>query len=161
MKKRGRPSVRRKDPPTVSPDGVRPWGRLVNPDPAMHYVYANPNDEEMGVGYYEDLGYEMVLRTEGGVKSAVRGVNRGDHVTTLHGMILMQIPKGDFEDPQPGTRAHLVANGQATADETERKIIAKGARGMDKFRGFHGLSHVHGVTMLNETEAGREVTFHG
>ena len=152
-KARGR-VIRRKDPPTRSPDGARPWGRLKNPDPAMHYVFANPSDELMGVEYYESLGYEQVKKTEGGVRSVVCDkTDMGSVVTTLHGQILVQIPLGDEDDPVEGTKAYLDAPGQRHIDEIERKIIKKGCP--DGLRGFHG------VELMNETERGKAVYLNG
>ena len=63
-----RNAVARKDPPMRAPDIEDQWGKLKDPDPAMHYVAADPGNPFMGVAYYEARGYRQVLRAPGGVR---------------------------------------------------------------------------------------------
>lgn len=133
-KKRKQPV--RRDPPTRTPDGARPWDKLKNPDPEMHYVYANPSDDLMGVSYYESLGYTQVIKTEGGVRSVMDTKGDSDGVVTSLHCVLMQIPKA--------LKAELDAPGQAHADELEKRIIKKG--GIDGLRGQGGFLQVQNET---------------
>jgi hypothetical protein len=151
-RKRAHPVVR-KDPKTRTPDGARPWDKLKNPNPAMHYVVASPNDPLQGVRYYETLGYEPVVRTEGGV-SAVMAVGEKNSTFVMAGPepgLLMQIPLGDPKDPQQGTKAWLDAPGQAHCDEVEKRIIKKGGGGYDGLRGQHGYTEIVNETSRNRT----------
>lgn len=138
-----RPHVRRHDPPSRPPDGVRPWDKLENPDPKMHYVFVDPNSEFFGIPYYEALGYEQVLRTDGGVRSVMKTKgDSGSVVTSLH-QVLMQIPldeKRKLDDP-----------GQRDCDEIDKRILKPG--GVDGLRGKGGY-----LSIVNETDRNRVET---
>lgn len=146
FKRKGRKPIVRKDPPTRAPDGSQPWGKLRNPDPEKHYVCVDPNNPLHGVEYYEHLGYTQTLKTEGGPRFVLRGKGDGDSVISQMGSILMEIPLGDTEDPQEGTKAFLDYPGQAEADAIERRIVNKKGTGVDPIRGRHGY-----FAVVNET----------
>jgi len=144
-----RNGVVRKDPPTRAPDGALPWGKLKDPDPTMHYVFVDPGSPFHGVDYYEQRGYTQVLFTEGGVRPVLGGKgDAGSVITNLH-QVLMQIPLGDPDDPQEGTKAFLDAPGQAACDRIERKMVQK--RGAAD--GFRGINPDH-FAIVNDPDGG-------
>lgn len=135
------------DPRSRPPDGARPWDKLVNADPDRHYVYVDPNSEMYGTDFYESIGYEQEVRTEGGVRPAV-GKTKGDSgnaITVMH-QILMSCPlevKADLDRFGVGG-----SGGQERIDKIERKILKPG--GIDGLRGMHGYFDV-----VDETSAPR------
>ena len=111
-------TTKRIDPPARSADGTLPYDQLIDADPRMHYVYANPNDEATGVPFYEARGYEPVLYSRDGVKSALgRRAKEGQAITML-GQVLMARPIEEHEAE--------VARGQLRADAIDRAITASG-----------------------------------
>lgn len=147
-KRQARKRLVRKDPPTRAPDGSQPWGKLRNPDRTKHYVFVDPNHPFHGIEYYEALGYVQTIRTEGGPRCVMEGKgDSGSLITQMH-QVLMEIPLGDAEDPQPGTKAFLDYPGQAEADAMERRIVNKKGTGVDPIRGRHGQ-----FAVFNETSA--------
>ncbi len=109
---------KRLDPKSRPADGRRPYDQLVNSDPHRHYVLANPNDELTGVSYYENLGYEVERRSEGGVRPAVGKTCREGELQTVLGQVLMSCPIAEWKA--------RVAEGQGVSDAWERRMLKDG-----------------------------------
>jgi len=111
----------RKDPTPRPINSGSPYFELTNPDPDRRYVWVYKGAQEMGVDYYEGLGYEPVQYVAGGVKSRVgKTFKSGDYVES-RGHVLMQTTKARaqeiFEVGEDG------ASGQQAADVIERRMF--------------------------------------
>ena len=111
----------RKDPAPRPINSGSPYFELSNADPERRYVWVFKAAAEMGVDYYEGLGYEPVQYTPGGVKSRVgKALKPGDYVES-RGHVLMQTTKERaqeiYEFGEDGV------SGQRAADEIERRMF--------------------------------------
>lgn len=124
---------KRRDPSSKRElDHSAEWTKLRDKDPEVKYILASLENPTSGVDYYEDLGYEVILHEEGGVKFGA-GANkpRLGEPMEMFGCVLMGIHKDDWEDiQQHGPDGQ---SGYALHDELEKTIIAPG--GMDSMRG--------------------------
>src|SRR5256885_6878653 len=87
---------KRVDPKSVPTDGYRHPEKILNRDPARHYVWVNPNDEDCGVSAYQANCYEFERHTEDGVV-VPRGSVKEDGVWTFKGQKLMSCPLEMFQ----------------------------------------------------------------
>jgi hypothetical protein len=128
-------TVVRKDPIKRHIDAVSPWNSIKGADPERHYVWVNPNSE-MGLEYYEHLGYDVEEKRVGGPSVAGGRTTQDGQPITMRGHVLMSC---DAE-----TRERLVEvgpdgqGGQREIDRLEDRIIDKRS-GMDPLRGMVGL----------------------
>ena len=107
---------KRSDPKSRPADGRRAYDEVDRKDPNRHYVFANPNDEMTGVDSYLAQGYEVENKRPDGPKARV-GKTTGDTVVS-NGMVLVSRPMSDHEAE--------VADGQARADQMDRRILKDG-----------------------------------
>lgn len=123
--------VAKSAPKMKSPD-TNPLADLINCDPDRKYVYVDPNNDIVGVAFYEALGAVVETKREGGPRPRVgKTLGDGDAVTVL-GQILMSYPKERHEEiVQQGEWG---AGGQSYVDKLESKITKPG--GVDGFRGY-------------------------
>lgn len=110
------PARKRIDPKSTPADGSRHPERVLKRDPAKHYVWVNPNDEDCGVSSYLANGYEIERQSADGVL-VPRG-NAKDGVWTFKGQVLMSCPLEDEEARR--------AEGQSMADAVDRRILRDG-----------------------------------
>lgn len=107
---------------------------ILNGDPKKSYVWAYKASE--AIGFYENRGYEIVMRTADGPRSAVarkKNVTMGVPVE-WNDNVLMAIDASEL--------AEYTAAGQAHVDELESRIISKGG-GVDNLRGINGIRSRH------------------
>lgn len=116
----------RKDPPQRKLEGYHST-ELVNRDPSKKYVFAHQKDEDMGVTFFEHLGYEKVYATEGGVRMAIKKPVLGNLIE-YRGHVLME---ADAEELRARWE-HM----QREADAREKAIV-KNRSGIDPQRGIN------------------------
>lgn len=118
----------RKDPSPRHTDGQATGQRgsafttIVNGDPSKRYVLAWKADEQTGMAYYEALGYDVVLYSEGGPRLAGIRANRtktGEAVE-FRGCVLMCIDKD--EHARMEREGDGFSLGSAWADQLEARI---------------------------------------
>lgn len=122
-------------------EGYGPW-RVTNKDPEMHYVLVDKTNRDLGVSYYESLGYEIVRATrEGPSLSGGKTTRKESDVIEHRDLVLMQISKEDLAELEKyGPDGN---SGQAFADLLEKQILDKRG-GMDPLRGLSGVMGKHG-----------------
>jgi hypothetical protein len=141
-----KPSVRR-DPAPRRVDRTIGQFAIKGADPTKSYVWAYKVGD--AVGYYENLGYEVVLHAEDGphaITARKRSTKPGEPVESF-GQLLMSIDKTEL--------AEMEAERQAEVDQMEARIISKGG-GVDSLRGIHGVRGRDGSPVLgfeNKTTA--------
>lgn len=150
IKSRG-PAVR-KDPPQRPVDRSLQQGGIKNADPSKHYVWAYKVGLG-GVGYYENLGYDVEVKRPGGVHcvSLRKGqVGEGQPIEWQDN-VLMSIDKSALAEQE--------ALAQADVDALERRILSPGGV-VDGLRGISGTRARDGsaaISMVNETSEGSTV----
>ena len=136
----------RKDPPQRPVDRSLQQGAIKNADPSKHYVWAYKVGLG-GVGYYENLGYDVEVKRPGGVHcvSLRKGqVGEGQPIEWQDN-VLMSIDKAVL--------AKQEALAQADVDELERRILSPGGV-VDGLRGISGTrarDNSAAISMVNET----------
>lgn len=130
----------RRDPAPRRPDRTAAWGAIKNSDPTREYVWVYKASAHGGIGYYENLGYDIEVTRSGGPRcmSARKDVPEGSPVEFMDN-VLMSISK---ELKQQDYEA-----GQAEVDEMEARIISKGG-GVDSLRGINGIRGRDGAPVL-------------
>ena len=134
---------RRNDPKPRSIDGSARWTKIKGRNPDKKYVMVYAGNTEMGVAYYQDMGYQVV--DAGGQESLAVGdvVNKGQELTA-RGHVLMSVGnERHAEIEQYGSEDN---GGQQLADEMEDMILDK--RGTDTLRGLGGP---RGLSIENDT----------
>ncbi len=126
--------------------------RLKNRDPQKHYHWATEGGT-FGRDFYEAMGFEVELYTEGGVGLLMGGHSRarremGQPITQL-GLVLMSCPLELWTAMNEG--------GQKIADATEQKMITRRVT-QDTMRGID-LRGPHGPIMSVENETGPAVPY--
>lgn len=101
-----------------------------------------------GIGYYENMGYEVELvRPDGPTCVAQRKARNEGQPVEFMDNVLMSIDKAIADEDE--------AAGQLEVDELEKRIIAPGG-GVDTLRGIQGLRGRDGAAVLsyeNKTSA--------
>lgn len=148
FKQNPRNASARRDPPPRRIDRQASWGAIKNADPAKKYVWVYKASQHGGIGYYENMGYEVEVIREGGPTCVAqrKARNEGQPVEFMDN-VLMSIDKAVAEEDE--------AAGQLEVDELERRIIAPGG-GVDTLRGIQGLRGRDGGSVLsyeNKTSA--------
>jgi hypothetical protein len=131
----------RRDPPPRRVDRTAAWGAIKNSDPTKKYVWVYKASQHGGIGYYENMGYEVEMqRTDGPFCVAARkGVREGQPVEFMDN-VLMSI---DIAEAQLDYEA-----GQAEVDELESRII-RASGGVDTLRGIQGVRGRDGSPVLS------------
>ncbi len=111
----------RNDPAPRPVNSGSPYCELVNTQADRRYVWVYKAAPEMGVDYYESIGYEPVQYTPGGVKTRVgKPLKSGDYIES-RGHVLMQTTaeraKEIYETGEDGN------SGQQGADVIERRMF--------------------------------------
>lgn len=111
----------RKDPTPRPINGASTYFALVNPSPDKEYRWIYKAAAEMGVDYYEAIGYVPVQYTEGGVRARVGKALKPGAFIESRGHLLMEIEKDRaqeiYENGEDGD------SGQAAADIIEKKMF--------------------------------------
>jgi hypothetical protein len=131
----------RKDPPPRRVDRTAAWGAINNADPTKKYVWVYKASQHGGIGYYENMGYDVEIQRADGpfCVAARKGVREGQPVEFMDN-VLMSIDK-ELE-------AQDYAAGQAEVDELESRII-KASGGVDTLRGIQGVRGRDGSPVLS------------
>lgn len=138
------PSARR-DPPPRAVDRSLQQGAIRNADPEKHYVWAYKVGVG-GVGYYENLGYDVEIRRPGGpyCVSVRKGGGEAQPIEWQDN-VLMSIDKTVL--------AEDYAAQQSEVDAMERRILSPGGV-VDGLRGIPGTrsrDNSAAISMVNET----------
>ena len=139
------PAVR-KDPAPRPVDRRLQQGAIKNADPSKHYVWAYKVGLG-GVGYYENLGYDVEVKRPGGVHcvSLRKGqVGEGQPIEWQDN-VLMSIDKSALAEQE--------AAAQLEVDALERRILSPGGV-VDGLRGISGTrarDNSAAISMVNET----------
>lgn len=130
----------RRDPAPRRVDRSAAWGGIKNADPEKDYVWVYKASAHGGVGYYENLGYDVETVRSNGVKSlsARKNVAEGQPIEFMDN-VLMSRPKALSQEDYEA--------GQAEVDEMEARIISKGG-GVDSLRGISGIRGRDGAPVL-------------
>jgi len=99
---------KRHDPPSTSADGWKPLDRVNGKDPARHYIFANPNDEDCGVPSYEADGYEIERQRPDGPKLPGCRSKPGEPISRK-GQWLMSAPMEIYAAKYDGVQAEADA----------------------------------------------------
>lgn len=107
-------SKARKDPANRHADGDAITTGLKDADPEMSYVYVNENAQEMGVSFYEEIGFERCTYGDGNPRPIFGRTGKPGDYVTFRGHVLMAMPKADHEKIKlygaPGA-GHGIAHG--------------------------------------------------
>lgn len=137
----------RRDPPPRRIER-RQDSAIKNADPEKKYVWVYKASQFGGIGYYENMGYEVEMQRDGGPMSvSARKARHEGQPVEFGDAVLMSIDKAIAEEDE--------AAGQLEIDEMERRIIAPGG-GVDSLRGVHGVRGRDGNATLffeNKTSA--------
>ena len=148
QKQNPRNASARRDPPPRRIDRQASWGAIKGGDPTKHYVWVYKASQHGGIGYYENMGYEVEVVREGGPTCIAQRKARSEgQPVEFMDNVLMSIDKALLEEDYQA--------GQAEVDEMERRIIAPGG-GVDTLRGVQGLRGRDGSAVLsfeNKTSA--------
>lgn len=110
----------RKDPVQRPTNGGSTYFDLVNPSPDKEYRWVYKAAPEMGVDYYEAIGYVPVQAQDGGVRARVGKKLASGAFIESRGHLLMETTKERaqeiFEHGEDG------GSGQSMADAIERKM---------------------------------------
>lgn len=126
-------------------DSTLNQGALKNADPAKKYVWVNKVDQLGGIGYYENLGYDIVLKREGGPTCATsrKGAPDGSPVEFM-GHVLMEIEK-EVADA-------AAEEGMGSVYALQRRILGPGAgEKLDDIKGIKGRDHSRVLGLENKT----------
>lgn len=119
-------SSNKRDPRHRHHDGARLWNELVNADPSKRYIWVNKSAQDQGIGYYEGLGYEIVLESPDGKHAKpARGRTVGEgSAVEMRGNVLMCIDRKVHEEMY--RQGWDGDGGQEFFDEIEDRILGKG-----------------------------------
>lgn len=139
------PAVR-KDPAPRPVDRSLQQGAIKNADPSKHYVWAYKVGLG-GIGYYENLGYDVEYKRPGGVHcvSLRKGLEGEGKPIEWQDNILMSIDKSVLAEQE--------AAAQLEVDALERRILSPGGI-VDGLRGISGTrarDNSAAISMVNET----------
>lgn|GEM_PF-1891545 len=145
------PAVR-KDPAPRPVDRRLQQGAIKNADPSKHYVWAYKVGVG-GVGYYENLGYDIEVKRPGGVHcvSLRKGqVGEGQPIEWQDNL-LMSIDKTALAEQE--------AEAQLEVDALERRILSPGGvtDGLRGINGTRGRGNLPAISLENETSANTSV----
>lgn len=88
-------AAQRKDPAPRHADGGA-WGsHIKNADPNRKYVWVNEAAQEMGVEFYEELGYVRETNAPSGPRPVAGKTSKPGDFVTLRGHVLMSIDKAE------------------------------------------------------------------
>jgi hypothetical protein len=137
--------VKRTDPRARPIDPMEAMTRIQDADPEMRYVWA-PEHGMHDVLYYESMGYEKVILTEGGPRPLRLGKSTKEGPIMQFGSILMCKSKESYAD-------EIFDPGQAEMDAIERKIYDKdfARREISKVDGVRGMIGQESIDAVNET----------
>jgi hypothetical protein len=135
----------RKDPPRAAVDRSLQQGAIKGGDPTKHYVWAYKVGLG-GVGYYENLGYEVEIKRPGGpfCVSLRKGLGDGQPIEWQDN-VLMSIEKTILAEQE--------AIAQLEVDALERRILSPGGV-VDGLRGISGTrarDNSAAISLENET----------
>jgi hypothetical protein len=135
----------RKDPPPREVDRSLQQGQIRGGDPSKHYVWAYKVGLG-GVGYYENLGYDIEVKRPGGpyCTSLRKSVGDGSPIEWQDNL-LMSIDKTELAEQE--------AIAQLEVDATERRILSPSSV-VDGLRGIQGTrsrSNGAAISLVNET----------
>ncbi len=137
----------RKDPPRAPVDRSLQQGAIKGGDPAKHYVWAYKVGQG-GVGYYENLGYDVEIKRPGGpfCISLRKGVGDGQPIEWMDNT-LMSIDKTVLAEQE--------AAAQLEVDALERRILSPGGvvDGLRGIAGTRGRDNSAAISLENETTA--------
>ena len=135
----------RKDPPTRAVDRSLQQGQIRGGDPTKHYVWAYKVGLG-GVGYYENLGYDIEVKRPGGPYCTSLRKSAGDgSPIEWQDNLLMSIDKTELAEQE--------AIAQLEVDATERRILSPSSV-VDGLRGIQGTrsrSNGAAISLVNET----------
>lgn len=97
------------------------WNQLRNRDPNLEYRWVYTGDKDQGITYYATMGFEPVVKREGGViaVSAPRSLKDGDEIV-VQDNLLMSISKEEYKEiVQWGV---FGKTGLAWAEQLERRM---------------------------------------
>lgn len=137
--------AKRRDPAVKRVDRTLAWGALKNADPAKKYVYVNKADQLGGIGYYENIGYEIETKRDGGpvCGSLRKGTPNGSPIEFM-GHVLMSIDKEEVEAQD--------AEGMESVIAMQRRILGPGAgEKLDDIRGIRGRDNTRVLGLENKT----------
>lgn len=136
----------RKDPPTRPVDRSIQQGSIKNADPSKHYVWAYKVGVG-GVGYYENLGYDVEVKRPGGVHcvSLRKGMVGEGQPIEWQDNVLMSIDKSVLAEQE--------ALAQQDVDALERRILSPGGvvDGLRGINGTRGRDNSAAISLENET----------
>ncbi len=137
----------RKDPPTRAVDRSLQQGAIKGGDPTKHYVWAYKVGVG-GVGYYENLGYDVEIKRPGGpfCVSLRKTGGEGQPIEWFDN-ILMSIDKSALAEQE--------AVAQLEVDALERRILSPGGvvDGLRGISGTRGRDNSAAISLENETTA--------
>jgi hypothetical protein len=74
------------------------WNKITNYDPNKKYIWANTQDKNQGVAYYESIGYRAEVKSEGGVSAPyARKLREGEEIL-VRDMLLMSMSKEEAQE---------------------------------------------------------------
>lgn len=142
----------RKDPPPRAVDRSLQQGAIKGGDPSKHYVWAYKVGLG-GVGYYENLGYDVEIKRPGGPFCvSLRKVGGENQPIEWQDNVLMSIDKSILAEQE--------AAAQLEVDALERRILSPGGV-VDGLRGISGTrarDNTAAISLENET-TGNSVEF--
>lgn len=141
----------RKDPPARAVDRSLQQGAIKGGDPSKHYVWAYKVGLG-GVGYYENIGYDVEIKRPGGpfCVSMRKSVGDGQPIEWQDN-VLMSIDKEELAEQE--------AAAQLEVDALERRILSPGGvvDGLRGINGTRGRSNEAAISLVNETTANQTV----
>jgi len=145
IKSRAPAATARKDPPPREVDRSLQQGQIRGGDPSKHYVWAYKVGLG-GVGYYENLGYDIEVKRPGGpyCTSLRKSIGDGSPIEWQDNL-LMSIDKTELAEQE--------AIAQLEVDAMERRILSPSSV-VDGLRGIQGTrsrSNGAAISLVNET----------
>jgi len=133
-----RPKRARPDPAPRHIDGSAVWANVDNRDPNREYVLVHRGNPELGIPYYESMGYRVEeYKGPAGVKlRAGQTCKEGEEISN-RGMVLMSCTKQRKQEI--ARRGPDGQSGLDLADEHERRIIDRERGGIDGLRGMRDI----------------------
>lgn len=135
----------RKDPPPRAVDRSLQQGAIKGGDPSKHYVWAYKVGLG-GVGYYENLGYDVEIKRPGGpfCVSLRKGIGDGQPIEWQDN-VLMSIDKSVVAEQE--------AAAQLEVDAIERRILSPGGvvDGLRGIAGTRGRDNSAAISLENST----------
>lgn len=136
----------RKDPAKARVDRSLQMGGIKNNDPSKKYVWAYKASQYGGVGYYENLGYDIEVVRDGGpyCVSVRKNIANGSPIEWMDN-VLMSISLADI--------AEIEAEGQRDADDMDARILSKSSvvDGLRGISGIRGRDHSPVMSLENGT----------